>query len=141
MVWIVQNLDKELTVEKLAWHAAMSRRNFTRVFADQLGTSPAQYVEQLGGEAARRLLEETEQGVEEIAAACGFSSAELMRRAFLRSIEAAPSQYRERFRSAGNSPVQLPIQVEANHRPFREQGSVADRCNALCSIFGIARFE
>ena len=27
----------------------------------------------LGGEAARRLLEETEQGVEEIAAACGFS--------------------------------------------------------------------
>ena len=81
---------------------------FTRVFANQLRTSPAQYVEQLRVETARRLLEETEQGVEEIAAAFGFSSAELMRRAFLRSIEAAPSQYRERFRSATLAPLQPP---------------------------------
>ena len=114
LVWIVENLDQDLTVENLASRAAMSRRNFTRVFADQLGTSPAQYVEQLRIEAARRLLAETQQGVEEIAAACGFSSAELMRRAFLRSIGAAPSQYRERFRSAGNfSPIQPPIQIDS----------------------------
>jgi transcriptional regulator GlxA family with amidase domain len=113
LVWIVENLEKDLTVEKLASRAAMSRRNFTRVFADELGTSPAQYVEQLRVEAARRLFEETEQGVEEIAAACGFSSAEIMRRAFLRSIGAAPSQYRERFHSAGNSPVQSRIHVES----------------------------
>jgi transcriptional regulator GlxA family with amidase domain len=108
LVWIVENLDKDLSVENLASRTAMSRRNFTRVFADQLGTPPARYVEQLRVEAARRLLEETEQGVQEIAAACGFSSAELMRRAFLRSIEAAPSQYRERFRSATLAPLQPP---------------------------------
>src|SRR5271166_1324703 len=46
LVWIVENLDQDLTVENLASRAAMSRRNFTRVFANQLGRSPAKYVEQ-----------------------------------------------------------------------------------------------
>ena len=109
LVWMVENLDQDLSLEKLASRAAMSRRNFTRVFAAELGTAPAQYVEQIRVEGARHLLEETEQGVEGIASACGFSSAELMRRAFLRTIGIAPSQYREQFRSAGNSPIRSPI--------------------------------
>jgi transcriptional regulator GlxA family with amidase domain len=49
LVWIVENLDQDLTVENLASRASMCRRNFTRVFANQLRTSPAQYVEQLRG--------------------------------------------------------------------------------------------
>jgi transcriptional regulator GlxA family with amidase domain len=40
LVWIVENLDKDLSVKNLASRTAMSRRNFTRVFADQLGTPP-----------------------------------------------------------------------------------------------------
>jgi|SRR5271165_966229 len=105
LVWIVENLNRDLSVEKLASRAAMSPRNFTRVFASELGTAPAHYVEQLRIEAARRLLEESRQSIEEIAFACGFSSGELMRRAFLRSIRTTPSQYRERFRLAGEYPV------------------------------------
>ena len=110
LVWAVENLDKDLSVENLALHAAMSRRNFTRVFTAELGTSPAHYIEQLRIEAARRLLEDSRENLEEIASACGFSSAELMRRAFLRSVGITPSEYRERFRSAGNAPVQSPVQ-------------------------------
>jgi transcriptional regulator GlxA family with amidase domain len=41
------------------------------------------------------------ENLEEIASACGFSSAELMRRAFLRLIGITPSEYRQGFRSAG----------------------------------------
>jgi len=116
LVWATDNLDKDLSVENLAARTAMSRRNFTRVFATELGTSPAHYVEQLRIEAACRLLEESRGSVEEIAAACGFSSAELMRRAFLRCLKSTPSQYRERFRSAGKTPVRLSMQVEElNH--------------------------
>ena len=66
---------------------------------------------------ARHLLEETEQGVEGIASACGFSSAELMRRAFLRTIGIPPSQYRERFCSAGSSPIRSPIQSDFLQSP------------------------
>jgi transcriptional regulator GlxA family with amidase domain len=81
----------------------MSRRNFTRVFTAELGKSPAHYVEQLRIEAARQSLEDSWENLEEIANACGFSSAELMRRAFLRSIGITPSEYRERFRLAGTA--------------------------------------
>jgi len=116
MVWALDNLDRDLSVENLATHAAMSRRNFTRVFATELGTSPAHYIEQLRIEAARRLLEDSLGSVEQIAVACGFSSAELMRRAFLRSMKSTPSQYRERFRSAGKAPVRSPMRIdEFNH--------------------------
>jgi transcriptional regulator GlxA family with amidase domain len=100
-------------VENLALHAAMSRRNFTRVFTAELGKSPAHYVEQLRIEAARQLLEDSWENLEEIARACGFSSAELMRRAFLRSTGITPSEYRERFRSAGNTPVRSPVQLSS----------------------------
>jgi transcriptional regulator GlxA family with amidase domain len=120
MVWALDNLDKDLSVENLATHAAMSRRNFTRVFATELGTSPAHYIEQLRIEAARRLLEDSLGSVEAIAVACGFSSAELMRRAFLRSMKSTPSQYRERFRSAGKAPVLSPIRIdEFDHQAQR----------------------
>ena len=49
-------------------------------------------------EAARRRLEESSDGVEKIADECGFASAEVMRRAFLRFLRVAPSAYRTRFR-------------------------------------------
>jgi transcriptional regulator GlxA family with amidase domain len=113
LVWAVENLDKDLSVENLALHAAMSRRNFTRVFTAELGKSPAHYVEQLRIEAARQLLEDSWENLEEIASACGFSSAELMRRAFLRSIGITPSEYRERFRLAGSTPVRSPVQFSS----------------------------
>ena len=113
LVWAVENLDKDLSVENLALHAAMSRRNFTRVFTAELGTSPGHYIERLRIEAARQLLEDSRKNLEEIASASGFSSAELMRRAFLRLIGITPSEYRERFRSAGKSPVRSPVQFSA----------------------------
>jgi transcriptional regulator GlxA family with amidase domain len=113
LVWAVEHLDKDLSVENLALHAAMSRRNFTRVFTAELGTSPAHYVEQLRIEAARQLLEDSWENLDEIASVCGFSSAELMRRAFLRLIGTTPSEYRERSRSAGNAPLQSPFQFSA----------------------------
>jgi transcriptional regulator GlxA family with amidase domain len=59
LVWAVENLDKDLSVENLALHAAMSRRNFTRVFTAELGESPAHYVEQPRIEAARQSLEDS----------------------------------------------------------------------------------
>jgi transcriptional regulator GlxA family with amidase domain len=113
LVWAVENLDKDLSVENLALHAAMSRRNFTRVFSAELGTSPAHYIERLRIEAARRLLEDSRENLEQIASACGFSSAELMRRAFLRLVGITPTEYRERFRSAGNASLQSPVQFSA----------------------------
>jgi transcriptional regulator GlxA family with amidase domain len=79
----------------------MSERNFTRAFSREVGRSPARYVEAVRVEAARRLLEQTSSTVAQVARQCGFGTAETMRRTFLRQIGVAPSDYRERFATAG----------------------------------------
>jgi len=50
-------------------------------------------------EAARRRLEDTAEPVASVAVACGFGSAETMRRAFLKTLEVGPAEYRRRFQA------------------------------------------
>ena len=96
-VWIAENLHNNLSVQKLADRTAMSVRNFERVFTRELGKTPSHYVLQMRAEAARRQLESTDQGLKQIAAACGFGSADSMRRAFLRSVGTTPHKYRRQL--------------------------------------------
>ncbi len=104
-VWIAENLARDLSVEALAERVSMSTRNFARVFARELGETPARYVEQARIEAARAQLASSEDSVDQIATRCGFSSAELLRRSFVRQFKVAPSQYRKHFRT-GNAPAE-----------------------------------
>jgi transcriptional regulator GlxA family with amidase domain len=101
-VWIAENLANNLSVQKLADRTAMSVRNFERVFTRELGKTPSHYVLQMRAEAARRQLERTDQGLKQIAAACGFGSAESMRRAFLRSVGITPQEYRRQLHGTGS---------------------------------------
>jgi transcriptional regulator GlxA family with amidase domain len=96
-VWIVENLHNNLSVQKLADRTAMSVRNFERVFTRELGKTPSRYVLQIRAEAARQRLERTDQGLKQIAAACGFGSTDSMRRAFLRSVGMTPHKYRRQI--------------------------------------------
>ena len=50
----------------------MSPRHFARVFAAELNMTPARFVEVQRVEAARRRLEESSDGVDVVAATCGF---------------------------------------------------------------------
>ena len=96
--WILDHLDEDLAVERLAARVAMSPRNFARVFRRETGTTPAKYVERARVEAARRRLEDGRDGLGEVATACGFGSGEHMRRTFLRHVGVVPHDYRRRFR-------------------------------------------
>ncbi len=96
--WILDHLPLDLTVNALASRAAMSVRNFTRVFQHETGITPADFVEMARVDFARRLLEDTETPLQRVAASCGFANPDTMRRAFLRRIGTGPSEYRDRFR-------------------------------------------
>lgn len=85
------------SIGEMARRAAMSPRHFTRVFTDEVGEAPGQYVERIRTEAARRQLEESDDTVMAIAARCGFGTAETMRRNFIRRIGISPDQYRKVF--------------------------------------------
>lgn len=96
--WILDHLSLELSVKILAARAAMSVRNFTRVFCQETGITPADFVEMARVDSARRLLEDTDKPLQRVASSCGFANPDTMRRAFLRRIGTGPSEYRERFR-------------------------------------------
>lgn len=97
--WIMDHLDEDLRVERLAEQAAMSPRNFARVFAREVGTTPARHVEELRLESARRHLEGSSDTVERIASRCGLGSALELRRVFDRHLGVTPGEYRQRFGS------------------------------------------
>jgi len=95
--WIVEHPDADLGVDRLAAHVAMSPRHFARVFRDEVGCTPAAYVERVRVEVVRRLLETTDDTVDDIADTAGFGTPETLRRAFARRVGTNPSEYRDRF--------------------------------------------
>src|SRR5213595_1058741 len=98
--WVLDNLNKPLTVPVLAQRVAMSPRNFARVFAKEMKTTPAKFVERLRVEAARRRLEESQNSMETIAGECGFGNVNSMRNVFQRTLKIPPGHYRRHFRHA-----------------------------------------
>jgi len=95
--WIADHPAADLSVAALARRAAMSPRNFARVFQRTVGVTPAEHVERVRLEAARRRLEESDANVDEVASQCGFGTRESLRRAFQRSLKVSPTAYRSRF--------------------------------------------
>ncbi len=87
------------TTTSLAVVAGVSPRHLTRLFAAELGISPARFVEDTRLDRARSLLD-AGYTVTAAAGAAGFGSPETMRRRFVARLGASPSQYRARFSAA-----------------------------------------
>lgn len=100
--FILNHPAADLSVGALAKIAAMSTRNFTRVFTQEVGVSPSDYVDLTRIDVARFLLEGSRLSIDAIAAKSGFRSPRAMRRAFLAHVGVTPSEYRERFRTSGD---------------------------------------
>ncbi|WP_328696438.1 GlxA family transcriptional regulator [Streptomyces sp. NBC_00342] len=98
-VFITGHLDADLSAPALAERMCLSERHFARVFHQETGTSPAAYVEAARVEAARRLLEATDEPLDRVAAAAGLGSVETLHRAFRKQISTTPAAYRRRFRT------------------------------------------
>ena len=94
--WIVVNLDSNLSLARLADHAGMSLRSFSRHYRQKTGRTPRDGVEILRFEAARRYLEDGV-SVTRTAAKSGFGSTETMRRVFLKNIGIGAQEYSQRF--------------------------------------------
>ena len=91
------NLDADLSVAALAERVGWSERHFARRFTAETGRSPGRHVEDLRLDAARRLLETSDIGIEAVARRCGFGSREVLHRAFHRRLATTPAQYRRSF--------------------------------------------
>lgn len=98
---VVANPAGEHDLAAMAARAGLSVRQLTRLFRQEVGVTPARYVEQVRVEAAQGLLESRDDPLDVVARRAGFGSPETMRRAFLREIGVPPAVYRARFRTTG----------------------------------------
>jgi transcriptional regulator GlxA family with amidase domain len=99
--WARERLAEPLTVEAMARHACVSPRTFARRFREETGTTPLQWLLARRVLEARRLLEESDLPVEEVAAVVGFGNAASLRDHFRRATATTPTAYRRTFQTAG----------------------------------------
>src|ERR1035441_6910402 len=72
--WVQGHLTEELTADRLARQACVSKRTLARRFVETTGTSPAAWVVGLRIARVKELLETTTLSIEEVADKCGFGS-------------------------------------------------------------------
>jgi AraC family transcriptional activator FtrA len=101
--WAQRHLGEELSVERLAAQARMSKRTLSRRFAEAAGSSPGDWIVQLRVSRAKDLLETTTRSIERIASDCGFGSVETLRHHFRTRVRTSPARYRARFRLKGTA--------------------------------------
>ncbi|MGP3918981.1 GlxA family transcriptional regulator [Nonomuraea sp. 10N515B] len=95
--WIPDHLTEDLSNEALARRTSLSVRHFSRLFRQQLGVTPAQYVESVRVNAAARQLLHTGNGLKTIAHSVGLGSVETLHRVFRQHFGVTPAAYRQRF--------------------------------------------
>jgi transcriptional regulator GlxA family with amidase domain len=93
IAWISEHLDADLSVPALARRVGMSDRNFSRVFTQQVSTTPARFVARLRTEAAQAKIAATPEKLEAIAQSAGFGDGETLRRHLRAKSERVPSPY------------------------------------------------
>jgi transcriptional regulator GlxA family with amidase domain len=74
----------------LANAACLGPRQFSRLFKEETGQSPAKAIERLRVESARLMMEAGRFSAEEIARKNGFGNRERMRRSFVRAFGQSP---------------------------------------------------
>jgi transcriptional regulator GlxA family with amidase domain len=97
LTWMLDTIDTEHPVALLAKRAQLSERTFARRFLAETGTTPHRWLSAQRVLHARRLLEQTQLSIDEIAQRCGFGSAALLRHHFHRAAGVTPTDYRRTF--------------------------------------------
>jgi transcriptional regulator GlxA family with amidase domain len=96
---VMQTLDRPHTVDTMAELAHMAPRTFARRFRAETGATPHDWLTGQRLLLARRLLEDSDLGVDAIADRAGFGSAATLRHHFAHRLSTTPQAYRGTFKS------------------------------------------
>ena len=96
-----KNYEQALSVERLAGQCNMSPRNFIRRFEAATGNTPLEYLQRVRIEAAKKLLENSNDSMEQIAVKCGYGDIGFFRKIFKRHVAINPKEYQKKYGKTG----------------------------------------
>lgn len=95
--YLLEHLEEDFCVEKMASMAAMSTRHFARLFSREVKMTPMEFIQNARIDRARNLLETSTLPLKTIAHRSGFGSVRYMRFLFSERLGLTPTQYRQQF--------------------------------------------
>lgn len=88
------------TIEEMIKDVPASRRNIARRFKQVTGITPIEYLQKTRIEAAKKLLEQTNQQMLEIMLSSGYNDPKAFRKIFRKTVGMTPTSYRAKFQAA-----------------------------------------
>jgi transcriptional regulator GlxA family with amidase domain len=101
--WLTKHFRETGVVARAVGHARIPERTLKRRFKQATGLALIDYVQNLRIEEAKRLLESSDQAVDEIGFAIGYEDPSFFRRLFKRRTGVAPARYRRVFQPIGGA--------------------------------------
>jgi transcriptional regulator GlxA family with amidase domain len=96
-LYMERHAGEEISVDDLASRVGVGRRNFDRRFRKATANTPAEYLQRVRVETAKKCLETGRETVAEIMYSVGYSDSRAFRRTFKRVTGLSPVEYRGRF--------------------------------------------
>jgi transcriptional regulator GlxA family with amidase domain len=126
--YLEMHYQRDVSIEQLAQHTHMSRRNFIRRFKAATGRLPGSYLKAVRIGIAREMLEDGARSVQAVSSAVGYTDPAFFREVFKRCTGMTPTEYRQAFAGGARLPVNgaaprgfLAMPASANsNRPLRD---------------------
>lgn len=100
-VYIENNLEEKISIERLSAQFAVGRRNFDRRFIKATGNTPIEYAQRVKIESAKKSMESSRKTISEIMYEVGYSDVKAFREVFRKITGMSPLEYRSRYNKEG----------------------------------------
>jgi transcriptional regulator GlxA family with amidase domain len=95
--YMEKNYTSPITVKDMAAISNMSPRNLSRRFEHATSNTPLQYLQRFRIENAKKMLENKNYGIEQVATKCGYEDISFFRKVFKRHVGMTPREYKEKY--------------------------------------------
>jgi transcriptional regulator GlxA family with amidase domain len=103
-VYMEKNMAEKISVDQLAAGLNINRRSFDRRFIKATNNTPLEYLQRVRIEAAKRLLETSQQSVNEVLYEVGYADIKAFREVFKKFTGLSPLDYRGRYHKTLSTP-------------------------------------
>ncbi len=95
--YMEKNYNKSITMTEMAGISSMSPRNLIRRFEQATSNTPLEYLQRFRIENAKKMLENKNDGIEQIAMKCGYEDMSFFRKVFKRHVGMTPRDYKDKY--------------------------------------------